>query len=253
MGSRQELLDYAAKSGIPIDSTQKKPYSMDRNLLHLSFEGEELEDPWQEPNPEMFSLTADPREAPDTPEEITIGFSCGDPISIDNERLTPAELLLRLNQVAGRHGVGRVDMVENRYVGMKSRGVYETPGGTVLYSARRALESITLDREVMRLKDEWIPRYAGMVYNGYWFAPERLMLQAAIDEAAKSVSGETRVRLYKGNVVITGRRSEDSLYDDRFATFDADEVYTQADATGFIRLNSLRLRIRSMRRDDCKF
>jgi argininosuccinate synthase len=253
MGSREDLLAYAKKSGIQVDSVLKKRYSMDRNLLHMSFEGEQLEDPWKAPQPNMFVLTKDLADTPDDPREITISFSCGDPIAIDGERLTPAELLARLNDIAGAHGVGRVDMVENRYVGMKSRGVYETPGGTVLYRARRALESITLDREVMRLKDEWIPKYASLVYNGYWFAPERIMLQAGIDEAAKSVSGEVRVKLFKGNVTITGRRSDESLYDDRFATFSADQVYTQEDATGFIRLNSLRLRIRSMKRDDCKF
>ncbi len=253
MKSRSDLLEYAKKSGIQVDSVVKKPYSMDRNLLHLSYEGGELEDPWTKPNPDMFVLTADPEKAPDVPEEITITFSCGDPIAVNGARLSPAELLAELNTIAGRHGVGRVDMVENRYVGMKSRGIYETPGGTALYAARRALESITLDREVMRLKDEWIPRYSGLVYNGYWFAPERIMLQAAIDEAAKSVSGDVRISLFKGNVAITGRKSDDSLYDDRFATFEEDEVYTQSDATGFIRLNSLRLRIRSLKRDDCKF
>lgn len=246
MRSRTDLLAYAQKRGIPVTSSTEKPYSMDRNMLHLSFEGGILEDPWAEPPETMFVLTVDPRKAPDTPEEITVSFKGGDPVAIDGKTLTPAELLSSLNTIAGRNGVGRVDMVENRYVGMKSRGVYETPGGTVLHTARRALESITLDREVMFLKDEWIPRYASLVYNGYWFAPERRMLQAAIDEAAAAVTGDVRLKLYKGNVTVTGRRSDKSLYDPRFATFEEDRVYTQSDAEGFIRLNALRLRIRSM-------
>lgn len=246
MQSRSDLISYAQKYGIPVTSTAEKPYSMDRNLLHLSFEGGILEDPWAEPPRDMFVLSVDPRDAPDREEDVVIAFEAGNPVAIDGNRLTPAALLAHLNTVAGRNGVGRVDMVENRFVGMKSRGVYETPGGTVLHIARRALESITLDREVMHLKDEWSPRYAALVYNGFWFAPERTMLQAAIDDAAAAVSGEVRVRLYKGNVTVTGRRSERSLYDDRFATFEADQVYSQADAEGFIRLNALRLRIRSL-------
>jgi argininosuccinate synthase len=246
MRSRSDLIAYAQKAGIPVTSTAEKPYSMDRNMLHLSFEGGILEDPWVEPPRSMFVLTVDPRDAPDTEEEIVLSFRAGDPVAINGKELSPAELLASLNVIAGRNGVGRVDMVENRYVGMKSRGVYETPGGTVIHAARRAMESITLDREVMHLKDEWIQRYASLVYNGYWFAPERIMLQAAIDEAAKPVSGDVRLRLFKGNATVTGRRSENSLYDDRFATFEEDEVYSQADAEGFIRLNALRLRIRSM-------
>ncbi len=244
--SRTDLISYCSERGIRVDSTAEKPYSMDRNLLHLSFEGGILEDPWAEPPADMFRLTVDPRKAPDTPEEITISFSEGNPVAVNGNDLSPANLLAELNKIAGRNGVGRVDMVENRYVGMKSRGVYETPGGTILYAARRALESITLDREVMHLKDEWIPRYASMVYNGYWFSPERAMLQAAIDEAAKAVNGNVRLKLYKGSVTVTGRQSDRSLYDERFATFEEDEVYSQADADGFIRLNSLRLRIRSL-------
>jgi argininosuccinate synthase len=246
MRSRSDLIAYAQKAGIPVTSTAEKPYSMDRNMLHLSFEGGILEDPWAEPPRSMFVLTVDPRDAPDVEEEIVLSFRAGDPVAINGKELSPAELLASLNVIAGRNGVGRVDMVENRYVGMKSRGVYETPGGTVIHAARRAMESITLDREVMHLKDEWIQRYASLVYNGYWFAPERMMLQAAMDEAAKPVSGDVRLRLYKGNATVTGRRSENSLYDDRFATFEEDEVYSQADAEGFIRLNALRLRIRSM-------
>jgi len=246
MRSRSDLIAYAQEKGIPVTSTAEKPYSMDRNLLHLSFEGGILEDPWAEPPRDMFVFTTDPRDAPNTPEEIVISFKAGDPVAVDGRPLSPATLLAHLNEVAGRHGVGRVDMVENRYVGMKCRGVYETPGGTVIHAARRALESITLDREVVHLKDEWIPRYASLVYYGYWFAPERQMLQAAIDEAAKEVSGDVRLRLYKGSVTVVGRRSERSLYDERFATFEEDQVYSQADAEGFIRLNALRLRIRSL-------
>ena len=248
MRSRTDLIDYAAKHDIPVTSTAEKPYSMDRNLLHLSFEGGILEDPWAAPPKDMFVLSVDPVDAPDQPEEIVVTFEAGDPIAVDGRRMSPAVLLEHLNVLGGRHGVGRVDMVENRYVGMKSRGVYETPGGTILYRARRALESITLDREVMHLKDEWIPRYSALVYNGLWFSPEREMLQVAVDEAAQAVSGDVRLKLYKGNVTVTGRRSDKSLYDSRFATFEQDEVYSQADAEGFIRLNALRLRIRSIMR-----
>lgn len=246
MRSRSDLISYAKKHNIPVTTTAEKPYSMDRNLLHLSFEGGILEDPWAEPPAEMFVLTTDPLKAPDKPEELIITFKEGDPVAVNGRELSPAELLANLNLIAGRHGVGRVDMVENRYVGMKSRGVYETPGGTVIYAARRALESITLDREVMHIKDEWIPRYASLVYNGYWFSPERNMLQAAIDEAARAVSGDVRLKLFKGSITVTGRRSDKSLYDNRFATFEQDEVYSQADAEGFIRLNALRLRIRAL-------
>jgi argininosuccinate synthase len=246
MKSRSDLVAYAQRAGIPVTSTAEKPYSMDRNLLHLSFEGGILEDPWAEPPSSMFLLTVDPREAPDRAEEIVLSFESGDPVALNGNKLSPANLLEQLNIIGGKHGVGRVDLVENRYVGMKSRGVYETPGGTIIHAARRAMESLTLDREVMHLKDEWIPRYASMVYNGYWFAPERKMLQAAIDEAAKPVSGQVRLRLYKGNATVIGRSSENSLYDPQYATFEEDEVYSQADAEGFIRLNALRLRLRSL-------
>lgn len=246
MKSRSDLIEYAKKRGIPVTSTAAKPYSMDRNILHLSFEGGILEDPWSEPPEEMFILTVDPAKAPDKKTEIVISFVNGDPVAIDGEKMSPATLLSRLNIIAGENGIGRVDLVENRYVGMKSRGVYETPGGTVIHAARRALESITLDREVLRLKDEWIPRYASLVYNGYWFSPERLMLQGPIDEAAKAVNGEVRLKLYKGSLTVTGRRSDNSLYDCRFATFEEDQVYSQADAEGFIKLNALRLRIGAM-------
>lgn len=246
MRSRSDLIAYAQKHGIPVTSTAEKPYSMDRNILHLSFEGGILEDPWAAPPKDMFLLTTDPADAPDTPQEVVLTFEAGDPVAIDGRRLSPAQLLQTLNEIAGRHGVGRVDLVENRYVGMKSRGVYETPGGTVLSIARRAVESLTLDREVMHLKDEWTQRYATLVYNGYWFSPERKMLQAGVDEAAAAVWGDVRVKLYKGSCTVTGRRSDRSLYDERFATFEADEVYSQADAEGFIRINALRLRIRSL-------
>ncbi len=244
--SRSDLIKFAEGYGIPVTSTAEKPYSMDRNLLHLSFEGGILEDPWNEPPRDMFRLTTDPMDAPDSPEDIVISFRSGDPAAINGASMSPATLLADLNEYAGRHGIGRVDIVENRYVGMKCRGVYETPGGTVIHAARRALESITLDREVTHLKDEWIPRYAALVYNGYWFSPERMMLQVAIDEASRKVTGDVRLKMYKGSVTVTGRRSDQSLYDDRFATFEEDQVYSQADAEGFIRLNALRLRIRSM-------
>lgn len=246
MKSRSDLIAYAQRRGIPVTSTAAKPYSMDRNILHLSFEGGILEDPWSEPPEDMFILTVDPAKAPDKKTEITLTFEKGDPVAVDGEKLSPALLLAKLNEIAGANGIGRVDLVENRYVGMKSRGVYETPGGTVIHAARRALESITLDREVIRIKDEWIPKYASLVYNGYWFSPERLMLQGPIDEAARAVNGEVRLKLYKGSVTITGRRSDNSLYDCRFATFEEDQVYSQADAEGFIKLNALRLRIGSM-------
>jgi len=211
--------------------------------MHTSYEGGVLEDPWRAPDEEMFIVTQSPQRAPDEPVELLIGFEKGTPVSVDGEALSPARLLTRLNRVAGRHGVGRVDMVENRFVGMKLRGVYETPGGTVLHVAHRAVESITLDREVQHLRDELVPRYAEMVYNGLWFSPEREALQSFMDTVQERVNGEARLKLYKGNVVVEGRRSEThTLYDEAVATFEADEVYDQADAAGFIRLNALRLR-----------
>jgi argininosuccinate synthase len=218
---------------------------MDRNLLHISFEGGILEDPWNEPYEDMFILTVSPEKAPDKPEYVEIDYANGDPVAVNGERLDPAALLAKLNQIGGRHGIGRVDLVENRYVGMKSRGVYETPGGTILHAAHRALESITLDREVLHLRDSLIPRYAEMVYYGYWYAPERQMLQTAIDAAQANVTGTVRLKLYKGNCIIAGRKSEKSLYRPDIATFEADSVYRQADAEGFIRLNALRLKIRA--------
>ncbi len=246
--SRTELLDYAADRGIPVPVTAKKPYSMDRNLLHISYEGGILEDPWRAPDKDMFLLTTDPEDAPDQPEEVIIGFEQGNPVSVNGQALGPLDLMLALNKIAGKHGVGRVDLVENRFVGMKSRGVYETPGGTLIYRAREAVEQLAMDREVLHLRDTLAVRYAEMVYNGFWFAPERLMLQAAIDEATKDVTGEARLKLYKGSVRVVGRRSPNSLYDEHVATFEKDVVYDQKDAHGFIRLNSLRLRMRANRK-----
>jgi argininosuccinate synthase len=246
LNSRTVLIEYAEQKGIPIPVTREKPYSTDRNLLHISFEGGVLEDPWQEPYDDMFVLSVSPEKAPDKAEYVEIDFESGNPTKINGTQYSPANLLAELNAIAGRHGIGRVDLVENRYVGMKSRGVYETPGGTVLHAAHRALESITLDREVMHLRDSLIPRYAEMVYYGYWFAPEREMLQAAFDNAQSAVSGTVRLKLYKGNAIVAGRKSDRSLYNPQVATFEEDSVYSQADAEGFIKLNALRLRIRAM-------
>ena len=240
---RADCVAYAEARGIPVPVTEEKPYSMDANLLHVSYEGGILEDPWAAPPKGMFRMTVDPEDAPDEPEYVTVTFENGNPIAINDEKLEPHELLARANDIAGRHGVGRIDIVENRFVGIKSRGVYETPGGTLLYHAHRAVESITLDREVMHLRDELIPRYSEMVYNGFWFSPERRALQAFVDEIQRRVNGEARLKLYKGSVWIEGRRSEHyDLYDHATATFEEDDVYNQADAAGFIRLNALRLR-----------
>jgi len=243
---RVDLVAYAEAQRIPITVTVEKPYSSDRNLLHVSYEGGILEDPWRAPYDDMFQLTVAPEAAPDRAEDIEVALEAGVPVAVDGERLSPAALLARLNDLAGRHGVGRVDLVENRYVGMKSRGVYETPGGTVLRQAFQAVESLTLDREVLHLRDALSPRYAEMVYNGYWFAPEREMLQAAIDEAARAVTGTARLRLYKGSVRTVGRKAPRSLYDPKLASFDEAGGYRQADAAGFIRLSGLRLRIRAL-------
>ncbi|MBF0272083.1 MAG: argininosuccinate synthase [Magnetococcales bacterium] len=251
--SREKLLAYADAHGIPVsrDKRGEVPYSMDRNLLHLSFEGKALEDPWSEPEEEMFILSVSPERAPDKPTYVEISFEKGDPVAIDGERLSPAALLTRLNALGGANGIGRVDLVENRYVGMKSRGVYETPGGTILGVAHRAIESLTLDREAAHLKDELMPRYASLVYNGYWFSPERLMLQALIDASQTYVTGVVRLKLYKGNVTVTGRRSELSLFDPAIVTFEEDHgAYDQTDATGFIKLNALRMRIAAMVRQN---
>jgi argininosuccinate synthase len=240
---REDLMAYAKSKGISVPVTKKKPYSSDRNLLHISFEGGILEDTWAEPPEEMFVLSVAPEKAPDKPEYVEIAYEKGDAVAVNGETLSPADLLARLNDMGGRNGIGRVDMVENRYVGMKSRGVYETPGGTILRAGHIAMESITLDREVMHIRDGLIPRYADMIYNGYWFAPEREMLQALIDETQKPVNGVVRLKLYKGNCMVVGRKSDTSLYSPDFATFEEDEVYRQADAEGFIRLNGLRLKI----------
>ena len=245
--SRTDCINYAKKHNIPIEVTAEKPYSMDANLFHISYEGGVLEDPWNEPDPAMFRWSVDPKDAPDAPEYITIQYEQGNAVSINGERLSPAGILEKLNKLGSKHGVGRVDVVENRFVGMKSRGVYETPGGTILHKAHRAVESLTADREVLRIRDSLIPEYAALVYRGFWFAPDRLVLQALIDEAQKDVTGEARIKLYKGCAYVAGRRSVKSLYDPEFATFEKDEVYNQADATGFIRLNALRLRIRALR------
>ncbi len=242
---RDDLIAYAEEKGISIPVSREKPYSTDRNLLHLSFEGGRLEDPWAEPDAEMFVLTRDPREAPDEPEVVEIDYEAGDPVAVDGRRLSPAALLAELNQIGGRHGVGRLDIVENRFVGMKSRGVYETPGGTILHAAHRAVESLTLDREAMHLRDSLVPRYAEMVYYGFWFAPEREMLQAALDECQKPVTGRARLRLFKGSVQVIGRRAERSLYDPAIASFDESGGYRQADASGLIALAALRLRKRA--------
>jgi argininosuccinate synthase len=240
--SRSDCMSYAEKFDIPVSATLRKPYSIDRNLMHCSFEGGILEDPWRAPEESMFLLTQSPESAPEVPAELLIGFERGIPVSVDGEALSPAELLTRLNQIAGVHGVGRVDMVENRFVGLKSRGVYETPGGTVLHAAHRALESITVDREVMHDRDKLAPRFAELVYNGFWFSPEMEFLRSAVEVSQANVTGEARVKLYKGGVQITGRRSPVSLYSEQLVTFEADEgAYDQADATGFIRLQGLRL------------
>jgi argininosuccinate synthase len=248
LNSREKLLNYAEAHGISIEMKRegkKSPYSMDANLLHISYEGYDLEDPWTEPGNDMWRWSVSPEEAPDQASYIEIGFQNGDPVSIDGETLSPAQLLLKLNQLGGANGIGRADIVENRYVGMKSRGCYETPGGTILLKAHRAMESLTLDREAAHTKDELMPRYAKLVYNGYWFAPERLMLQAAIDETQKVVNGVVRLKLYKGNVDVVGRKSEtNSLFDESIATFEDDAgAYDQKDAEGFIKLNALRLRV----------
>jgi len=244
--SRTDLIQYAKKHGIPIPVTKEKPYSSDRNLLHISFEGGILEDPWAEPPEDIYVLTRSPEEAPDKPLYVEIDFEGGSPIAVNGKRMLPAELLSELNRLGGENGIGRVDMVENRYVGMKSRGVYETPGGTILHAAHRAVESITMDREVMHLRDSLIPRYAEMIYYGYWFSPEREVLQKMMDEAQRTVNGTARLKLFKGNCTVAGRKSADSLYSCDFATFEEDQVYDQKDAAGFIRLNALRLRIRAL-------
>jgi argininosuccinate synthase len=244
LNSRTSLVAYARKHGIPVPVTKARPYSTDRNLFHISYEGGILEDPWQEPPIDMFVWSRSLEKASNRPEYIEIDYLRGDPVAVNGHALSPAKLLAKLNETGAKHGIGRIDLVENRYVGMKSRGVYETPGGTILHVAHRALESITMDREVLRLRDSLIPRYAEMIYYGYWFAPEREVLQKTVDATQANVSGRVRLKLYKGNVIVAGRRSDASLYDPKVATFEEDTVYQQADADGFIRLNALRLRLR---------
>ena len=250
--SRNDLIQYAQKHGIPVPVTVEKPYSSDRNLLHISFEGGILEDPWMAPPEDMFVLTRSPEKAPDQPLSVEVEFERGNPVAVNGRRMSPGKLLAELNRLGGEHGIGRADMVENRYVGMKSRGVYETPGGTILHAAHRGVESITLDREVLHLRDSLIPRYAEMVYYGYWFSPERQILQKLIDESQETVTGTARIKLYKGNCIVTGRKSPRSLYSADFATFEEDQVYNQKDAEGFIRLNALRLRIQALMKEKNK-
>lgn len=246
--SRSDCIEYASEHGIPVPVTREKPYSIDANLFHISYEGGVLEDPWTAPPDGMWTLTRDPLNAPDELEELEISFEVGNPVAVNGEELSPLCVMERLNSIAGLHGVGRVDIVENRYVGMKSRGCYETPGGTLLHLGRRAVESLTLDREVLHLRDQLIPQYAEMVYNGFWYAPERIALQKFMDDIQERVTGTARLRLYKGAAHVIGRRSEHSLYDQRTVTFEEDDVYNQADAAGFIRLQALRLRTHAEKR-----
>ncbi len=246
LNSRTALLDYAKKNDIPVPVTLEKPYSCDRNLLHISYEGGILEDPWSEPPENMYEMTVSPQSAPDKPQYIVIDFEKGVPIKVDGKELKPSQLLDTLNKIGGSNGVGRVDLVENRFVGMKSRGVYETPGGTILHVAHRALESLTMDREVMHLRDSLIPKISELIYYGFWYSPEMDMLRAAVEESQKNVSGGVRLKIYKGNIIIAGRRSPYSLYQEDLATFEEDSVYNQADATGFIKLNALRLSVQKL-------
>jgi len=244
LGGRETLIAYAKKHGIPVPVTKKKPYSTDRNLLHISYEGGILEDPWAEPPADMFTMAVPPEKAPAKPAYVEIGYENGNPVAVDGVEMKPHDLLSHLNGLAGAHGIGRVDLVENRFVGMKSRGVYETPGGTVLHAAHRAVESLTMDREVLHLRDSLIPRYAEMVYYGFWYSPEREALQTLIDKCQQGVTGTARIKLYKGSCMAVGRKAPKSLYNPDLATFEADAVYNQKDAEGFIRLNALRLKSR---------
>ncbi|MEE2698322.1 MAG: argininosuccinate synthase [Pseudomonadota bacterium] len=245
LNSRTKLIDYAQKNqiSVPKDNTGEAPYSTDANLLHISYEGKALEDPWIEPDAKMFTRSVAPEDAPNEPTYVEIEFKKGDPVAVNGKKLSPAAILTALNELGGNNGVGREDIVENRFVGMKSRGVYETPGGTVLFYARRAMESLTLDSGAMHLKDELMPRYAETIYNGFWFSPEREIMQVAIDKASENVTGTVKLKLYKGNVTVTGRKSPVSLYSQETATFESDTVYNQFDAEGFIKLNALRLRL----------
>ncbi|MBM3541486.1 MAG: argininosuccinate synthase, partial [Alphaproteobacteria bacterium] len=248
--SRTDLVAYAERHQIPIprDKRGEPPYSTDANLLHISYEGKALEDPWIEPDADMYTRSVAPEEAPDRPAYVEIEFERGNAVKVDGKALSPAALLQRLNELGGAHGIGRVDLVENRFVGMKSRGIYETPGGTILFAAHRAMESITLDREAMHLRDELMPRYAKLVYNGFWFAPEREMIQALVDKSQERVSGTVRMKLFKGTASVAGRKSDKSLYSLAHVTFEKDSVYNQRDAEGFIKLNALRLRLRKLAR-----
>ena len=246
LNSRSALMDFAKQHGIAVPTTHAKPYSMDGNLLHVSYEGGVLEDPWRSPPEDIFKTTVSPQQAPDSPETIELTFQQGNPVALDGTTLAPAQMLAELNRLGGKHGIGRVDLVENRFVGMKSRGVYETPGGTIMRQAHMAMESITLDREVHHLRDSLVPKYAELIYNGFWFSPERRMLQNMIDDTQRTVAGVVRLQLYKGNCIVQGRKSDHSLYSEAHATFEDDTVYSQKDAEGFIRLNALRLRIQKM-------
>ena len=248
LNSRKKLVAFAQEHDIPIPVTKKNPYSSDENLLHISFEGGILEDPWNEPDEDMFKLSVSPEKAPDKPTYIEMDFEQGTPVAIDGERLGPVALMQRLNTLGGENGIGRLDLVENRFVGMKSRGVYETPGGSILRVGHRDLESITMDREVLSIRDSLVPRYSTLIYNGFWFSPEMELLQKTMDDAQGTVNGTVRLKLYKGNCIPVGRKSDNSLYSESYATFEEDEVYNQGDATGFIRLNSLRLQIQALNR-----
>lgn len=246
LNSRQKLVEFAKEHNIPVPVTKKNPYSCDENLLHISYEGGILEDPWNEPDEDMFKFTVSPEKAPDVPTYLEIEFQNGDPVALDGKKMAPLALFTTLNKLGGANGIGRLDLVENRFVGMKSHGVYETPGGTILRTAHRDLETITLDREVMRIRDSLVPKYAQLIYNGFWFSPERELLQVTMDATQKTVNGTVRLKLYKGNCIPVGRKSDQSLYQESFATFEEDQVYDQGDATGFIRLNGLRLKINAL-------
>lgn len=248
LNSRQKLFAFAEQHHIPLPVTKEKPYSSDENLLHISFEGGILEDPWNEPDEATFKMTVSPENAPDTPTYLELSFNNGNPVALNGEPMKPFALFSALNRLGGENGIGRLDLVENRFVGMKSRGVYETPGGTILRTAHRDLEAITLDREVMKIRDSLIPRYSELIYNGFWFSPERELLQKTMDETQTTVTGTVRLKLYKGNCIPVGRKSDQSLYQQSFATFEEDQVYHQADATGFIRLNGLRLKIQHLQK-----
>ncbi len=246
LNSRAKLIDFANEHGIPVPVTKKKPYSMDANMLHISYEGGILEDPWAEPPEDMFTWTKDLEDTPDRPTYVEITFEKGDAVALDDQPMSPAQILTALNEIGAENGVGRVDLVENRFVGMKSRGVYETPGGTILRTAHMAMESITLDREVVHIRDGLVPKYAELIYYGFWFAPERQMLQVMIDKTQENVNGTVRLKIYKGNCIVVGRKSPNSLYRPDFATFEEDKVYSQKDAEGFIRLQGLRLKIKAL-------